>query len=369
MNKYSKALKTHLACLLILIFGLFCGTAMADSPQGGQELPYSYGFEDNNLATDGWVLQGATSANTGIRDDAVRTGSYVFKFCFSERNAYLLSPVLNSGANYVAVSFWYRARSSSYPEKFQVGYTTDETVTDASLFTYGEVVTTATESWQEYENIFPAGTRRIAIKYVYTNAYYLFLDDFTFESVTVSKELPYSYGFENKNLAADGWVLQGATDKCTGIGSNTEDISSGYPHIPGSVRTGSYSFRFYYTEENAHLLSPVLKSGANGVAVSFWYKAYHSNYTEQFKVGYTTNENETDVSKFTYGDVVTASTSWQEYKNEFPAGTKRIAIKYVYKDAYYLLLDDFTFECYTSYPRPNNVAVSNVGMNSAVPAR
>ncbi len=440
MNKYSKALKTHLACLLMLVLSLFCGTAMADSPQGGQELPYSYGFEDNNLATDGWVLQGATSANTGIRDDAVQTGAYGFRFSFSERNAYLLSPVLNSGANKVAVSFSYRG-SISYTEKFQVGYTSSEDETDASEFTYGEVVT-ASASWQEYKNEFPAGTKRIAIKYIYNNAYRLILDDFTFDetnsylrptNVTVSDinvtsavvrwtseasawnlryrksgeeqwttiegisqgpeytidglanstryevqvqavygdevslwtnsisfrtlappvELPYSYSFENNDLAADGWVVQGATSANTGISNN-------------AAQTGTYGFRFDYTEENAYLLSPVLASGTKSVAVSFWYRAYNSKYPELFQVGYTTNANETDASKFTYGDVVTASmTSWQEYTNEFPAGTRRIAIKYIDNDSYYLYLDDFAF-WESGYPRPTDVAVSSIGMNSAV---
>jgi chitodextrinase len=358
MNKYSEALKKHLACLLILISGLFCGTAMADSPQGGQKLPYSYGFEDNNLATDGWVLRGATSQYTGIGSNtdysgSVRTGSYVFKFNFAERNAYLLSPVLKSGDNSVAVSFWYKELSNQYgDEQFQVGYTTNENETDASEFTYGEVVTAST-SWQEYKKEFPAGTKRIAIKYIYNNAHILFLDDFVFESVTASKELPYSYGFENNDLAVAGWELQGSTISSTGI----SDIY---------VRTGSYDFRFSYAERKAYLLSPIFKSGANGVRVSFWYKRSNDNYIEQFQVGYTTDEYQTDASKFTYGEVVTASTSWQEYNHDFPVGTKRIAIKYVYNNAYYLFLDDFTFECYTSYPRPNNVAVSNVGMNSAV---
>ena len=359
MNKYSEALKKHLACLLILISGLFCGTAMADSPQGGQELPYSYSFEDNNLATDGWVLQGATSQYTGIGSNtdfsgSVRTGSYVFKFNFAERNAYLLSPVLKSGDNSVTVSFWYKELSNQYgDEQFQVGYTTNENETGVNNFIYDKEVVTASTSWQEYKKEFPAGTKRIAIKYIYNDAHILFLDDFVFESVTAPKELPYSYGFENNDLAAAGWELQGSTISSTGI----SDLY---------VRTGSYDFRFNFAERNAYLLSPVFKSGANGVRVSFWYKRRNDIYIEQFQVGYTTDEYQTDASKFTYGEVVTASTSWQEYNHDFPVGTKRIAIKYVYNNAYYLYLDDFTFECYTSYPRPKNVAVSNVGMNSAV---
>jgi len=144
-----------------------------------QALPYSYGFEDNDLAADGWVLQGAASENTKIYTGAKRTGTYGFQFIYSEQSAYLLSPVLTGGDKGVDVSFWYKNYSGNYPEHFKVGYTTDEAATDASAFIYGDEVTAST-SWQEYSNVFPAGTRRIAIQYVYTDAYYLFLDDFSF---------------------------------------------------------------------------------------------------------------------------------------------------------------------------------------------
>ena len=174
----SKLQKNHVrrAAIALLVM-LFCLTGT----RAQQALPYSYGFEDDALTTDGWVLQGATSSSTGINSNAKRTGTYGFLFNYSEQSAYLLSPVLTGGEVGIDLSFWYNEKSSSYgDEQFQVGYTTDETNEDASTYTYGDVVTAST-SWQEYTNSFPAGTKRIAIKYIYTNALYLFLDDFTFE--------------------------------------------------------------------------------------------------------------------------------------------------------------------------------------------
>lgn len=165
--------------------------------------------------------------------------------------------------------------------------------------------------------------------------------------------LPYEYGIENNDLAAAGWVLQGATHANTGISSEAK-------------QNGDYGFRFYYSEQNAYLLSPIFTGGDNGIEVSFWFKNYSSSYTEHFKVGYTTDESVTDASLFTYGEEILGENSWQQYENSFPAGTKRIAIQYVYTDAFYLYFDDFSFTAIGSIPKPSDVTVSNVTMESAV---
>ena len=159
------------------------------------------------------------------------------------------------------------------------------------------------------------------------------------------QSLPYSYGFEDNDLSTDGWIAN-VTSSSSGINS-------------AAAYSGSYGFRFNYSEQSGSLISPVLTGGDLGVDVSFWYKEYSNSYgDEQFYVGYTTDANTTDVDAFTYGTIVTASTSWQEYTNSFPAGTKRIAIKYVYNDAFYLYLDDFTFEAVSDCPRPRNLEVT-----------
>ena len=54
-------------------------TAWAD----GKALPYSYGFEDYNLATDGWTTQNPSGKNSSefqIAGAAKKTGSYGFRF-------------------------------------------------------------------------------------------------------------------------------------------------------------------------------------------------------------------------------------------------------------------------------------------------
>ena len=166
--------------------------------------------------------------------------------------------------------------------------------------------------------------------------------------------LPYDYGFEDNNLTADGWVLQGATSPNTGINAMAS-------------QNGNYGFRFSYSEQSAYLLSPILSGTENGVTVTFSYKDYTNEYgDEQFQVGYTTDETVTDASEFTYGAVLTASMSWLQYESTFPAGTKRIAVKYIYSDCFYLLLDDFSFTVPSACKRPSGLTVSEVTNESAV---
>ena len=140
--------KTLLARASMMLLAMLCflGGARAQ-----QTLPYEYGFENNDLAAEGWTAQ-ITSSSSGIYNAGSSTahgGTYLFRFNYSETNAYLVSPLLTGGTYGVDVSFWYAEYSSSYgDENFQVGYTTDETVTDPSLFTYGDVIVAST-SWQQ----------------------------------------------------------------------------------------------------------------------------------------------------------------------------------------------------------------------------
>ena len=165
----------------------------------------------------------------------------------------------------------------------------------------------------------------------------------TVGGVKAQQALPYVYGFENNDLGADGWIANVVT-RYSGISSN-------------ATHSGSFGYRFNYDEKNASLISPLLTGGDKGVVVSFWYKEDSDYYgDEQFQVGYTTDET-VNANDFIYGDVITASMAWQQYEKTFPAGTKRIAIKYIFNDTWYLFLDDFSFEAITDNPIPMHVEV------------
>lgn len=156
-------------------------TAWAD----GKALPYSYGFEDYNLATDGWTTQNPSGKNSSefqIAGAAKKTGSYGFRFssysASGENTQYLISPELNA-PNGVILSFEYAASSSSTSgEKFKVGYSTNGT--DITDFTFGDEISPTSTSWQTYENTFPVGTKYIAVYYYANYQYRLYVDDFSF---------------------------------------------------------------------------------------------------------------------------------------------------------------------------------------------
>jgi len=165
------------------------------------------------------------------------------------------------------------------------------------------------------------------------------------------KTLPYEYGFENNDLATEGWTL----NTCS---SNTKIYQY-------AKRTGDYSFRFYYTSScsEQYLISPELSATTNGTVVEFYYKPSSSSHT--FQVGYSTTTG--DLSAFTYGDEITTSgTQWTNFSETFSAETKYIAIKYTSGSAYTsLYFDDFSFEEYTDYPAPKNLVLTNYTSSTA----
>ena len=172
------------------------------------------------------------------------------------------------------------------------------------------------------------------------------------------QSLPYSCGWEEDDDLT-GWSMFNNPTGTGGLFSG-EEIS----------HSGTITFGFRYDNEGGYLISPLFTGGDNGIDVSFWYKEYSSDYgDEQFMVGYTTSDEDiTDPeSQFTYGDVITASLEWQEYTFSFPAGTKRIAVKYIYNDAFYLFLDDFEFTATGAAVcnRPTGLTASNVGSRTA----
>ena len=169
-----------LLSLLAIIVG--ASPAWADA----KALPYSYGFEDYDLATDGWTKYFGTSLSSnnnecGIVGAAKKTGSYGFRFSSNnasgENAQYLISPELNA-SNGVIVTFAYKASSGMYSESFKVGYST--TNTDVSSFTWDEGTTSNTTSFKTYENTFPVGTKYVAIYYYSNFKSRLYVDDFSF---------------------------------------------------------------------------------------------------------------------------------------------------------------------------------------------
>ena len=122
-------------------------------------LPYSYGFEDNDLSVDGWTTQnpsGLDDSDLGISSDAYRTGSYGFRFSsYNESGVhtqYLISQEFEGDS--MVLSFWC-AKSTSNAEYLSVGYSS--TTRDTSAFTWGDWFE-PTLSWSQFSQAMPAGT-------------------------------------------------------------------------------------------------------------------------------------------------------------------------------------------------------------------
>ena len=179
-----------------------------------RSLPYEYGFE-NGL--DGWIMVDCYYENapvnyntyplyTGIRTHAHHDGDFGFQFYYyrnleDRKPQYLISPQF-AGTSSMTVAFYYKNDGgTASPETFQVGYST--TTSDINAFTWGNEITINNHEWTKYEsNLFPVGTKYVAIKYI-SNVYRLFVDDFSFVEYS-----PYS---KPTNLAASNLTPQSAT--------------------------------------------------------------------------------------------------------------------------------------------------------------
>ena len=129
MNEKTTFLTKALTLLFVMLFSLTGARAQIT-------LPYEYGFENNNLAAEGWtkINQGTNATNNNeftINRDARQSGNYGFRFSSYGRDVngvyyqYLISPEINTTSWPIKVQFSYRASSTdtSYgPERFKAGY-------------------------------------------------------------------------------------------------------------------------------------------------------------------------------------------------------------------------------------------------------
>ena len=166
--------------------------------------------------------------------------------------------------------------------------------------------------------------------------------------VTVPNTGMYTSATNRANIILKGGNRENTRDVITqgfedGLGDWTMvdcHASTGVSTSASAIHTGSNGFAFHWTTTPPqYLISPLL-NGESGVDLSFFYEQNSTYYDETFQVGYSTTSN--SASAFTFGPEITATNSWAEYTNSFPAGTKYIAIKCTSNDQYYLYIDDIT---------------------------
>ena len=160
-----------------------------------------------------------------------------------------------------------------------------------------------------------------------------------------AKTLPYTYGFENNDLAAEGW---------TTVDCLESSIIFKYRKHSGNYCFYFDSYGYGSTSLPQYLISPEIDSEGRDYIVSF----YIYNYAN-FQVGYSITTN--DLSNFTWEDVTHENNPWSLYEKEFPSNAKYIAIK-TGEEGFHL--DDFSFEVSGCLP-PENLTASDITDNSA----
>lgn len=170
--------------------------------------------------------------------------------------------------------------------------------------------------------------------------------------------LPYDCGFEN---GMDGWAMVDWLWDKTGISSDEVD-----------THTGNHGFRFIKditpeAKEYQYLISPRLPDTAP-VKISFWYRSpiITVAYNESFNIGvsYGTDDHQRG---FTWSEDIPATQSpWTRYEIVAAAGIKFIAIRFNNSlSTKGVCFDDFTFEAYSNYTGPSDLAVSNLTNHGA----
>ena len=131
-------------------------------------IPFTENFE-NGISC--WSVINGTSS-TGISSGA-------FRFYYGYEEQYLISPELSGTTDGMTLSFLYKIHNASYPESFQVGYSTTTDSLDA--FTWGTEQTNLTNTdYQLYSEILPAGIKYVSVKYTAIDMWSLYIDSMVF---------------------------------------------------------------------------------------------------------------------------------------------------------------------------------------------
>ena len=167
-------------------------TAFTTPDCEAKSLPYTYGFENEN-EFGCWSMVNCHNY-TGISTNAGHVSPHGFRFYYTYYPPqYLISPELTGIENGVHVEFDYKNMDSSYPETFQVGYSTSDD--NINSFVWEPEVTISNEQWSLYSTTFPAGTKYVAVRCNSYDQLSLYLDDFNFTAPESTQTVALSAGW------------------------------------------------------------------------------------------------------------------------------------------------------------------------------
>ncbi len=312
-----------------------------------ESLPHYQGFEDG---MGGWrIVDG--HPNTGIPGitvnrytvDCIHTGDRGFRFHYGSETPpqYLISPQFD-GSSAILASFYYinysyteNGHINSYTAGFQVGYSTTNKNLDA--FTWGDTITSS-HQWQQYSEVFPIGTKYVAVKWI--DGYYLFLDDFSLENpcdeITVDPSYSLTENFESDVFPPLCWDNPSIFE---------ENITKQWMRSTSCSHSSNASAYCSYSGHNYYLKMPsfYLAENADKARLTFWsmHRPSASNNYGNCSVVLIDGNNETELWT---SDVTSIQEDvWYETNIDLAAYTGQnisLAFKYEGNISSYWYVDD-----------------------------
>ena len=193
---------------------------LAAFPARGLDLPYFYGFENNDLSAAGWrIVDGIGESGIGPRDpdsaDPDDRGNWIVLDTPTDWNQpqYLMSPELTVGES-IVLSFAYAGTvtdpGANQRPGLRVGWSSSDR--EIESFTWTGQSLSATSEKERYRIVLPSGTRYFAIKK--TGGSDAFLDDFRVWDSQAISSLAERYGVPETSRYHDAvvkWIFR-ATD-------------------------------------------------------------------------------------------------------------------------------------------------------------
>lgn len=148
-----------------------------DIPNIPQQSLQSFWVHD---VTDAALFNQSFAAHSGTK----YLGS-MFRYDGGQVDDWAISPMLSGNAQ--TISFYARSYSADYPETIEILYST--TGKDIADFTTIETHADISAEWTEYTAELPAGAKYFAIRSKAADAFFLMIDDVTYEMIDVPADL------------------------------------------------------------------------------------------------------------------------------------------------------------------------------------
>lgn len=266
----------------------------------GLDLPYSYGFENNNLNAAGWNIVNSNVSKIVLDDNHWygATGQYCLRISLGNQPHYLISPELK-GQSAISMQYSQRLEHSGANNApiYRVGYSTYNN--EISFFVWGNWQQCSSSEWIREQRDFPIMTKYIAFEFG-TNSGAFVLDEFAFSAcetpapqgltltdiTDVSAKLSWEPPGTDAIITGYAWQYKKASDSNWSSEVNTSPID----------RTATITGLSGYTDYDFRVKSLY----AVGTSSEYLPLSFRTSMSLPFECGF---ENDGDLGKWTMTDV------------------------------------------------------------------